>query len=96
METIIKLAKRALKGYDKAPKSVRLKFDDWYTAVRTTGLERANQSRKGYRPHPLTGQRQGQWAVCLNDTWRVVYEVDNQGCIIVTVLEVTPHDYRTR
>jgi addiction module RelE/StbE family toxin len=87
--------KRARKGLEKAPKDIRLKLATWVEEVESLGLDAANAARPGLRPHLLTGKLQGLWAICLNERWRAIYEVsDNQ--VVITILEVTHHDYRTR
>lgn len=96
MKTTVQFTKTAFKGYQQAPKVVRDKVDFWVGAVSNHGLPVANQSRPGLKPHPLSGQRQGQFAIRLNGQWRLIYEVSENGIITVSILEVTPHDYRTR
>jgi len=91
----IQLHKSAKKSFEKAPKVVQQKFLAWIRDVEALGLEAANAARPGYQPHPLLGNRQGEMAVRLNQQWRIIYTVD-EGVLIVTVLELTPHDYRTR
>ena len=31
----------------------------------------------GFRLHPLTGDRAGQWSVCVFDNWRVVFRFED-------------------
>jgi plasmid maintenance system killer protein len=90
------LTKAAQKGYQQAPKAVQDKVDFWVEAVLNHGLTVANKSRPGLKPHPLSGHRRGQFAIRLSGQWRLIYEVHETGVVTVFILEVTPHDYRTR
>ncbi|WON77417.1 type II toxin-antitoxin system RelE/ParE family toxin [Serratia sp. UGAL515B_01] len=37
----------------------------------------------GYRLHPLTGDRQGQWAITVSGNWRVTFEFIEGDAYIV-------------
>lgn len=89
-------SKHAFKSYRQAPQTVRDKVDLWIESVNHLGLTVANQERPGLKPHPLSGRRQGQFAIRLTGQWRLIYEVHENGVVTVFILEVTPHDYRTR
>ena len=54
----------------------------------------AVQKVRGFKDHPLKGNRKGQRAVYLNRKWRLIYitNKDNQS-IIITIKGVIPHDY---
>lgn len=95
METQIKITRNATKGFDKAPPQVQVKFIDWIGSVRENGLE---ETRKlpGYHDELLMGQRKGQRSVRLNQKWRALYTVVDGKPVVVTVLEVNPHDYRRK
>lgn len=45
----------------------------------------------GLRCHPLTGNRQGQWAITLVGRYRLVFEFEDDARTIVRLLEVTNH-----
>jgi len=48
----------------------------------------------GYHDEPLKGDRRGQRSVRLNRAYRVIYEENDQGDIVVIlVLEVSKHGY---
>jgi proteic killer suppression protein len=34
------------------------------------------QAMPGWRLHPLTGNRQGQWSITVTGNWRLVFEVE--------------------
>lgn len=41
-----------------------------------------------YRPHPLKGDRKGQWALTVSRMWRIVFRVEGDD-----VLDVDLKDY---
>ena len=43
------------------------------------------------RFHPLKGDRQGEYALDLDNVWRLVVSFDDDGMTIVTVEEVSKH-----
>ncbi len=43
-----------------------------------------------YRPQELKGKRKGQWAMNLNDRWRLIYEPAEDG-LTISIEEVTNH-----
>lgn len=95
MDTCVTLTKQAQKGFTKAPQQVQNKLLKWMGDVEAKGLT-AVSVQPAYHDEPLTGQRQGQRSIRLNLQWRAIYTVQSNGTILVTILEVTPHDYRTR
>jgi toxin HigB-1 len=49
---------------------------------------------KGYNDEALKGDRLGQRSIRLNRQWRAIYtQKDRQSFILITLEEVTPHDY---
>jgi proteic killer suppression protein len=90
----VNFTKLALKQFKKAPLGIQNALLAWATEVNIKGLE-ATRQRKGFHDEPLKGERFGQRSVRLNHQWRAIYTIDNHT-VILTVLEVTPHDYRTR
>ena len=95
MQIIIQIIRQAQKDLQKAPIQVQRKFKTWSRSIRLYGLETVRQT-PAYHDEPLHGKRKGQRSIRLNRHWRAIYEeTENQG-VIVTVLEVTAHDYRTR
>ena len=92
----IELTKLAKKQLLKAPKHIRLKLDIWRQTVLLQGLE-ATRKEKGFHDEPLYGQREGQRSIRLNKQWRAIYSTLADGSLtLLTIEEVTPHDYRTR
>jgi toxin HigB-1 len=90
----IAIKKSARKALEKAPAFVQDKLDTWLDAVRETGLQEARKI-PAFHDEPLSGKRQGQRSIRLSLHWRCIYEETEMG-ILLTLLEVTHHDYRTR
>lgn len=95
MLTEVVLTRSARKGLENAPLHVRDKFAAWVKTVRLFGLPIARQA-PSFHDERLQGERQGQRSIRLNKQWRAIYTETTSNTIIVTVLEVTAHDYRTR
>lgn len=95
MKTVVQFSRRATNSFAKAPKDVQFRLNKWAAAVEEAGLE-AVRRIPGYHDEPLKGQRKGQRSIRLGIQWRAIYEVAQDGQVIVTVMEITPHDYRTR
>jgi toxin HigB-1 len=96
METRVVFNRQAQKQLRKAPEQVASKLKAWSLAVARDGLTEVSLI-PGYHDEPLKGQRQGQRSIRLNLQWRALYSVEADGTItLVTIEEVTPHDYRTR
>ena len=94
MQTLVELSRQAIKDFRKAPGYIRNKLISWTQSVETIGLE-ATRRIPGYHDEPLQGQRVGQRSIRLNQQWRAIYSVtdDAPTLQILTVQEVTPHDY---
>lgn len=41
----------------------------------------------GYRLHPLTGDRQGQWSVRVSGNWRIVFRFEGGEPVDVTLVD---------
>lgn len=89
------ITRAARKGLENAPPHVRDKFGIWVKTVRLFGLTKA-RSVPSFHDEPLQGKRQGQRSIRLNKQWRAIYTETEADTILVTVLEVNAHDYRTR
>lgn len=89
------ITRSARKGLENAPQHVKDKFSMWVKTVRLFGLSKARQV-PSYHDEALKGQRDGQRSIRLNKQWRAVYTETATDTILVTVLEVSAHDYRTR
>ena len=95
MNTHITLTKQAQKGFAKAPQQVQNKLLKWMRDVEAKGLAVVSV-QPAYHDEPLTGQRLGQRSIRFNLQWRAIYTLQSNDTLLITLLEVTPHDYRTR
>ena len=95
METQIQYTRQFRKDFAKLPERLQEKVDLWIASVQSYGIA-ATQQVASYRDEALKGNRKGQRSFRLNRQWRVIYTEDHAQCITLTLLEVTPHDYRTR
>lgn len=82
------------KELSKAPSEIADRYDAWVDLVRSNGPE-ALRKINGYRDHALKGEWEGARSSSLNYQWRVIYIVDGKT-ITITVVSVTPHDYRRK
>ena len=41
----------------------------------------------GYRLHPLTGDRRGQWSVRVSGNWRIVFRFEDGEAVNVTLVD---------
>jgi plasmid maintenance system killer protein len=41
----------------------------------------------GYRLHPLSGDRKGEWAVAVSGNWRLVFEFEGEDVIGVDLVD---------
>ena len=41
----------------------------------------------GYRLHPLTGDRRGQWSVRVSGNWRIVFRFEDGVAVAVTLID---------
>ena len=95
MWTVINESKGAQKELARAPSEVATSYEIWARLVEEHGLA-ILRDFKGYHDEKLQGAWLGHRSSRLNRKWRVIYQVDTSGKIqIVTVVRVTPHDYRS-
>jgi toxin HigB-1 len=90
--TEIKMTKKGTQTLSKAPLNIKEYFYTWVDDVRTCGLE-YTKSIDLYRDHPLQRERVGERSVSLGPLWRAIYREKKGRIVVVTVLEVTPHEY---
>ena len=88
------ISKSADKELRKSPLEIRDSFDAWKNLVEQSG-PLGVQAINGYWDHALRGEWEGARASSLNKQWRVIYTVYDQE-ILIMVLKVTPHDYRSK
>ena len=85
--------RQAKKGLVKAPHYILKKFRKWVSDIEAYGLEEVRKV-PGWRDHDLSGNRKGQRAIYLNILWRAIYQLQDDGSVYVSVLEVNPHEYK--
>jgi proteic killer suppression protein len=51
------------------------------------GKDPSAQNLPGYRLHPLTGARSGQWAVRVSGNWRLIFEFDGEHATNVDLVD---------
>lgn len=89
----VHVSKTALKQLKKVPVYIGLKLQAWIDDVGERGL---NAVRKipGFHDEPLKGKRLGQRSIRLNQAYRAIYEIDDDGVIeFIEILEVNKHEY---
>lgn len=95
-EVDLSKVEKQLKNPKKVPSKVVDALFVWAEKVEEYGLFQV-KAIKHYRDHALKGQRKGQRSVTLSYQWRAIYTQKKNGEIeIVTVEEITAHDYRTK
>ena len=88
-----RISARARRQLRRVPQHVVDKLLAWVEAVENDGLE-ATRRVPGYHDEPLKGKRRGQRSIRLSRQWRAIYEIDaDRRAQLVSVEEVTPHDY---
>lgn len=89
--------KRLLRAYEQEYKAIRL----WGPAVARKYIQRVEalyaaqnfhdiRRVQAFRPHPLGGPHEGEWALDLTGRWRLIV-IPSGGGDTVTVQEVTKH-----
>jgi toxin HigB-1 len=90
---VVELTRSAEKDLRKLTRHLVILFNEWVKTVETMGYEYM-KTLKGYRDHPLKGNRFGERSVSLTISYRVIYEVHKSQCLrIVEVKEVNKHEY---
>ena len=75
------------------PKFIIRKLLAWIQDVEVQGLQSVRKI-PGYHDEPLKGQRKGQRSIRLNQAYRAIYEIKNDGSIeFIEILEVNKHEY---
>ena len=87
------LTRRAQRQIQKVPRHVVVKLQAWVEMVEREGL---SQTRRipGFHDEPLHGKLQGKRSIRLSRSYRAIYRLlINGGAELVTLEEVTKHDY---
>ena len=84
--------REAAKSLDKAPAAIVRKYQAWRAIVMQSGPA-GLRGVPSFHDEALSGEWAGFRSSRLNLQWRVIYQAEASE-LIVTVVRVTPHDYR--
>lgn len=82
------------KRLKRTPQEVLKRYEKWKDIVEVSGPE-GLKLIKGFRDEALRGEWMGHRSSRLNQQYRVIYRVESDK-LFVLVMEVTPHDYRSK
>lgn len=82
------------KRLKRTPQEVLKRYEKWKDIVEVSGPE-GLKLIKGFRDEALRGEWMGHRSSRLNKQYRVIYRVESDK-LFVLVMEVTPHDYRSK
>lgn len=77
----------------RAPVEILKRYEKWKDIARMSGPDGLKRIR-GFRDEGLVGEWQGHRSSRLDLRWRVIYTVQ-AAALVVQVVRVTPHDYRS-
>lgn len=81
------------KRFLRLPDHIQKALRTWATLIEEHGIW-AMRRIPGYHDEPLKGDRKGQRSSRLSRGYRVIYEEEESGeIVIIAVLEVTKHEY---
>lgn len=86
--------KRLSRKFVKIPIEVLKRYEKWKDIVYLSGPVGLREI-KGFHDEALSGERKGQRSSRLGLQYRVIYRVKGQE-VIVEVIDLTAHDYRTK
>ena len=86
--------RRLDKQLAKVPMEVQKRYEKWKDIVEISGPAGLKLVR-GFRDEALRGEWRGYRSSQLNQQYRVIYQVE-ENRLKVSVLEVTPHDYKRK
>mgnify|MGYP000258702138 CR=1 FL=1 len=81
------------KKIQKIPSEILKRYEKWKDIVKISGPQGLRLIR-GFDDESLSGKWEGYRSSRLNIQYRVIYQID-QDRILVKVMRVTPHDYRS-
>lgn len=75
------------------------KLELWISRVQECGIRDVREKYRGYKDHPLKGEKLDRRSVYLNRQWRLEYSeatTDEDGLSVELILieEVHPHEYK--
>lgn len=86
--------RRVDKQLAKCPLEVQKRYEKWKDVVELSGSKGLSLIR-GFRDEQLSGKLEGFRSSRLNKQYRVLYKIERDH-FVVEVLEVNPHDYRSK
>lgn len=86
--------RKAVKSLGSLPNDVLRRYEKWKDIMAISGPTGLRQI-KGFRDEALRGERKGYRSSRLNLQYRVIYRIEKEQ-ILVQVLDVTAHDYRSK
>ncbi len=81
------------KQLQKTPSEVLKRYEKWKDIVRLSGPQ-GLRLIKGFHDESLSGNWNGFRSSRLNLQYRVIYQIDKDK-ILIKVMRVTPHDYKS-
>jgi addiction module RelE/StbE family toxin len=85
--------RRVPRQLQRLPTEVLERYEKWKDIVRLSG-PKGLRAIRGFRDEALRGEWRGHRSSRLNIQYRVIYKIDNEN-VLVQVVKVTPHDYRS-
>lgn len=86
--------RKAVKSLGSLPNDVLKRYEKWKDIVAISGPTGLRQIM-GFRDEALLGEWKGYRSSRLNMQYRVIYRIEKEQ-ILVQVLDVTAHDYRSK
>lgn len=86
--------RKAVKSLGLLPNDVLKRYEKWKDIVTISGPAGLRQI-KGFRDEALRGEWKGYRSSRLNLQYRVIYKIEKEQ-ILVQVVDVTAHDYRSK
>lgn len=84
----------AAKNLGSLPNEVLKRYEKWKDIVAISGSAGLRQI-KGFRDEALRGEWKGFRSSRLNVQYRVIYRIEKEQ-VLVQVIDVTAHDYRSK
>ena len=84
---------KVTKQIQKIPSDILRRYEKWKDIVRISGPQGLRLIR-GFNDDSLSGKWEGHRSSRLNIQYRVIYQI-KQDQILVKVMRVTPHDYKS-
>ncbi len=78
----------------KAPRDVQEKYEKWIDIIHESGPTGLRLIR-GFNDEALQGEWKGFRSSRLSKQYRVIYQIKQQE-VVVSVIDITAHDYRKR